>query len=156
MVAGGLSSVIDSELHAIRVIYDEHARRASSGTITGFGAIHVRSQPARPLPDPLSLRQVLRTLPQPERQYDGVAFNGATGVAVGSFAVSFGPVSLYGLAEGDAIEVLCLDNRAAVNEGPPSSLISGVQDVLAAFDLVMVDWCRCTVIGPASVAAYLS
>jgi hypothetical protein len=85
MVAGGLSSVIDSELHAIRVIYDEHARRASSGTITGFGAIHVRSQPARPLPDPLSLRQVLRTLPQPERQYDGVAFNGATGVAVGSF-----------------------------------------------------------------------
>jgi hypothetical protein len=70
--------------------------------------------------------------------------------------VSFGPVSLYGLAEGDAIEVLCLDNRATVNEGPPSSLISGVQDVLAAFDLVMVDWCRCSVIGPASVAAYLS
>jgi hypothetical protein len=156
MVAGRLSDVIDSELHAIRVIYDEHARRASNGAITGFSAIHVRSQPARPLPRPLPLRQVLGRLPQPDRQYDGVAFDGATGVAAGSFAVSFGPVSLYGLAEGDAIEVLCLDNRATPDAVLPPSLISSVQEVLAAFDLVMVDWCRCSVIGPASVAAYLS
>jgi hypothetical protein len=156
MIAGGLSGVIDSELHAIGVIYDERARRAGNGVIIGFGAIHVRSQPVRPLPASLSLGRVLGMLPRPVRQYEGVAFNGAAGVAVGSFAVAFGPVTLYGLADGDAIEVLCLDNRARPDAGPPPGLIPGLQEVLAAFDLVIVDWCRCSVIGPASVAAYLS
>jgi hypothetical protein len=44
----------------------------------------------------------------------------------------------------------------------PPDLIPGLQevtvalDVMVAFDVVIVDWCRCSVIGPASVAAYLS
>lgn len=155
MIAGSLSGVIQFELRAIRVIYEESARRSSDGGIIGFGSIHVRSQPARPLPDPLSLRRVLSMLPQPSRQYAGVAFKGTTGLAVGSFAVAFGPVNLYGLADGDAIEVLCLDGQAVPDAGPPD-LIAGLQEVIGVFDLVIVDWCRYSVIGPDSVAAYLS
>jgi hypothetical protein len=155
MIAGSLSGVIQSELDAIRVICEEHARRASDGRITGFGAIHTRSQPARPLPGPLSLRQVLSMLPRPNREYTGVAFKGSAGVAVGSFAVAFGPVSLYGLADGDAIEVLCLDAQAVPDATPSPGLIPGLQEVMRGFDLVIVDWCRRSVIGPASVAAYI-
>jgi hypothetical protein len=155
MIAGSLSGVIQSELRAIRAIYEESARRSSDGAIIGFGSVHVRSQPARPLPDPLSLRRVLSMLPQPGRQYAGVAFKGTTGAAVGSFAMAFGSVSLYGLANGDAAEVLCLDGRAVSGAGPPD-VVPGLQEVTRAFNLVIVDWCRCSVIGPDSVAEYLS
>ena len=94
-------------------------------------------------------------LPQPSQRYAGVAFMGTAGIAVGSFAAAFGGVSLYGLADGDAIEVLCLDGRAVLGAGPPN-LIPRLQEVMGVFDLVIVDWCRCSVIGPDSVAEYLS
>ena len=55
----------------------------------------------------------------------GVAFKGAPGVAAGSFAVAFAGVNLYGLADGDAIEVLCLDDRAVPAAGPPRDHIAG-------------------------------
>lgn len=155
VIAGSLSGVIQSELRAIRAVYEEGARRASDGAIIGFSDIHVRSQPARPLPEPLSLRQVLSMLPPPSRQYAGVAFKGTAGVAVGSFAAAFGRVNLYGLADGDAIEVLCLDSRAVPDAGQPD-LVSSLQEVIGFFNLVIVDWCRCSVIGPRSVAEYLS
>lgn len=155
MIAGSLSDVIQSELRAIRVIYEEHARHASDSGIIGFGSVHVRSQPARPLPQPMPLRRVLSMLPQPSRQYAGVAFKGTSGVVSGSFAVAFGPVNLYGLAQGDAIEVLCLDVRTVPDAGPPG-LIPGLQEVTGVFDLVIVDWCRRSVVGPTSVAEYLS
>lgn len=155
MVAGTLSDMIQSELRAIRSIYEEHARRAGDGGIIGFDSIHARSQPVRPLPDPLPVRQMLGMLPQPAPQYAGVTFGHPTGLAVNSFAMGFGPVSLYGLAEGDAIQVLCLGSRASADAGPPG-LISGLQQVMEVFGLVLVDWCRCSVVGPASVAAYLT
>jgi hypothetical protein len=155
MIAGSLSGVIQSELRAIRAIYEESARRASHGGIIGFSDIHIRVQPVRPLPEPPSLRQVLSMLPQPSRQYAGVAFKGTAGVAVGSFAAAFGRVNLYGLADGDAIEVLCLDRRAVPVAGQPD-LIPNLQKIIGFFDLVIVDWCRCSVIGPRSVAEYLS
>jgi hypothetical protein len=155
MVAGSLSGVIQSELRAIQAIYQERAHRASHGGIIGFSDIHVRSQPVRPLPEPLSLRRVLGMLPRPSRQYAGVAFKGTAGVAAGSFAAAFGRVNLYGLADGDAINVLCLDGRAAPDAGSPG-LIPALQEVVRVFDLVIVDWCRCSVIGPDSVAGYLS
>jgi hypothetical protein len=155
LVANSLSGVIESELGAIRAIYDEHARRDSDGGILGFDAIRARSHPATPLPESLSLRRVLSMLPQPSRQYDGVAFEGTTGMAANSFAAAFGPVNLYGLADGDAIEVLCLDVQPVPDAGPPD-LISGLREVIGVFDLVIVDWCGCSVIGPDLVAAYLS
>jgi hypothetical protein len=155
MVADTLSGLIESELRAIRSIYEEHAHRAGDGRITGFDSIHVRSQPVRPLPDPLPARRMLSMLPQPTRQYSGVAFRGTAELAVNSFAVGFGPVSLYGLADGDAIQVLCLDGRASSDAGPPG-LIPGLQEVMKVFGLVMVDWCRCSVAESATVAAYLN
>ncbi|MBO0803191.1 MAG: hypothetical protein J2P25_08975 [Nocardiopsaceae bacterium] len=158
MVADSLSGMIQSELRAIQATYDERARRASDGGIIGFDSIHVRAQLARPLPVPLSLRQVLSMLPRPSRQYAGVAFEGMPGVAVDSFAMAFGGVSLYGLADGDAIESLCLGRREVpeVPDAGPPGLIPGLRAVLDAFDLVIIDWCQCSVIGPDSVAGYLS
>ena len=58
--------------------------------------------------------------------------------------MAFGPVSVYGLADGDAIEVLCLDDQ-----------ITGQQDIMRSFDLVIVGWCRCSVIEPDSITAHL-
>jgi hypothetical protein len=153
VVAASLSGVIESEFRAIRAVYDQHARGAAGGLITGFDAIRVRTEPARPLPTPVSLRQVLSLLPPPGRRCAGVAFAETTGVAAGSFAVPFGPLRLYGLADGDAVTVLGLDVQPAAD--PPAGLIRGLQDVLEAFDLVLVDWCDCAVIGSAGVAGYL-
>jgi hypothetical protein len=146
MIASSLGTMIQSELHAIGMVYEEHTRRADDGAIIGFDEIHSRSQPARPLPDPLSLGRVLSMLPPPSHQYAGVAFEGSAEVAVGSFALAFGQVNLYGLADADAIEVLCLDHRAAPDTDP-NGLIPGLQEVIEAFDLVIVDWCRCSIIG---------
>jgi hypothetical protein len=156
LVADTLGDVIQTELRAIRSIYQEHGRRADDGgSIIAFDSIHVRSQPVRPLPDPLPARRLLSMLPQPTRQCAGVAFRGTTGLAVGSFAVGYGPVSLYGLADGDAIHVLCLDVQSIADAAPPG-LIPGLQEAMKAFGLALVDWCRCSVAGPAAVAAYLT
>jgi hypothetical protein len=73
-----------------------------------------------------------------------------------SFAVAYGGISLYGVADGDAIEAMCLDDQALPDTDSPPGLISGLQEVTGVFHLAIVDWCRCSVIGPASVAAYLS
>jgi hypothetical protein len=154
VVAASLSDVIEAELAAIRVVYDRHARRAASGFTTGFDAIHVRAQPASPLPGPVSLTRVLDMLPQPSRRYAGVAFTGTTGVAAGSLAMDFGPVSLYGLADGDAITVLGLDSSSAADL--PPGLIRGLREVLEAFDLVIVDWCGCSVTGPDAITDAMS
>lgn len=156
VIADSLSGVVSSEMHAIRAIHEEHARHASDGGIVGFDAIHVRSQPAKPLADPVPLRRVMAMFPPPSRQYAGVAFRGTTGIAVNSFAIAFGPDNLYGVADGDAIEVLCLDLRAIPDAAPPPDLVLGLRQVMEAFDLVIADWCRCSVIGPGSLAAYLS
>lgn len=155
-IAGSLGDMVQSELRAIRLVCEEHARRAGDGGLIGFDTIHVRSQPARPLPDPLPLRRVLSMLPRPSRQYAGVAFKGAAGVALGSFAVAFAGLNVYGVADGDAIEALCLAGRAVPEAGQAPDVIPGLREVMRAFDLVIVDWCRCSVIGPDSVAAYLS
>jgi hypothetical protein len=154
MVSAALRDVVLAELRAIRVIHDEHARHDADGRLAGFDAVHVRAQPTRPLPVPLPLRQLLSMLPPADHEYGGVAFTGMPGTAAGSFAAAFGPVQLYGLADGDAIQILCL--RGPVPPpGPPPDLIGGLQHVMRAYSIVLVDWCRCSIIEPASLGGYL-
>jgi hypothetical protein len=154
MVSAGLREVALAELRAIRAIHQTHARRTADGQLAGFDAIHVRAQPSRPLPIPLPRHQLLTMLPPADHEYSGVAFAGTPGAAGGSFAAAFGPVQLYGLADGDAIQILCL--RGPVPPpGPRPDLIGGLQDAMRAFSIVLVDWCRCSIIEPASLGGYL-
>jgi hypothetical protein len=154
MISAGLRDVALAELRAIRAIREEHARRNADGQLAGFDAIHVRAQPARPLPVPLPQR-LLSMLPRADHEYGGVAFTGMPGAAAGSFAAAFGPVQLYGLADGDAIQVLCLHGPVPP-PGPPPDLISGLQHAMRAFSIVLVDWCQCSIIEPASLRDYLT
>lgn len=154
MISASLREVALAELRAIGAIRETHARRTADGRLTGFDAIHVRVQPSRPLAVPLPRHQLLAMLPPADHEYGGVAFAGTPGAADGSFAAAFGPVQLYGLADGDAIQILCL--RGPVPPpGPRPDLISGLQDVMRAFSIVLVDWCRCSIIEPASLGSYL-
>jgi hypothetical protein len=63
-------------------------------------------------------------LPPAEHEYGGVAFAGTPGTADGSFAAAFGPVQPYGLADGDAIQILCLRGPVPL-PGPRPDLIDG-------------------------------
>lgn len=155
MVSAGLREVALAELRAIKQIHQTHARHTAAGQLQGFDAIHVRVQPARPLPAGLPRQQLLTMLPPADHDYGGVAFAGTPGAAGSSFAAAFGPVQLYGLADDDAIQILGL--RAPVPPpGPPPDLISGLQDAMRAFSILLIDWCRCSIIEPASLGRYLT
>jgi hypothetical protein len=154
MVSAGLRDVVLAELRAIRSIHDEHARRNADGRLAGFDAVHIRQRPARPLSIPLARNQLLSMLPPADSEYGGVAFTGMPGVAAGSFAAAFGQVQLYGLADGNAIQILCLGGTIPP-PGPRPDLIRGLQHAMRAFSIVLVDWCRCSIIEPASLGDYL-
>lgn len=154
MVSADQRDVVLAELRAIRAIHDEHARRNADGQLTGFDAIHVRAQPARPLSIAVPRQQLLSLLPPADHEYGSVAFTGNPGAAAGSFAAAFGPVELYGLAEGDAIQILCL-RRLVTPPGPRPDLLQGLQHAMRAFSIVLVDWCQCSITEPASLGDYL-
>jgi hypothetical protein len=155
MVSADLSKVVDAQLRSIRVIYQEHARRDTDGRVTGFDDIHVRSDPVRPLPIPLPRGQLLSMLPSADREHPGVAFIGTAGVVVGSFAIGVGGVGIYGQARDDAIHILCLRAEALPPLGISADLIASLEQIMRAFGIIIVDWCRCLVIEPGSVGDYL-
>ena len=130
MVSVSLREVALAELRAIRVIHQRHARRTADGLLAGFDAIHVRAQPSRPLPAPLPRHQLLVMLPPADLEYGGVAFAGRPGAVDSSSAAAFGPVQIYGLADGDAIQFLCLRGPVP-SPGPRPDLVGGLQDPCA-------------------------
>jgi hypothetical protein len=156
MVSADLRDVVDAELRAIRAIHQDHARRDAAGHLTGFEAIHVRTRPARPLPTPLPRQRMLSLLPPADCQYAGVTFTGSAGAVAGSFAVAVGPVSLYGLADGDAVHVLCVRADPTPATELPPDLIRGLGQIMQEFDVSIVDWPRCSIIEPATLRDYLS
>jgi len=64
--------------------------------------------------------------PAADHHYGGVGFTGSPGIVAGSFAAGYGPVTLYGVADGDHIEVLgCAVSRPELARRPLWSLHSG-------------------------------
>ena len=164
LVDARLHDVIDDQLARIRAIRRRHARRDGSGRLLGFEHVHVRAEPAEPLPARPAWSQASHLLPGVA---DGgpagrVGFFGEPGVVPDSFAVPLGPVVLYGVVDDDAITVLGVaPGRVAGDEAPGGADGAGpdaaavLADLLRTFDLVLVDWCRTITVPADDVPAYL-
>ncbi len=122
-VDGLLADVVAEQLEAIEHV---HGGRVDEG----FREIHVRSEPADPLPGGISKRALLSLLDAVE-DGRGVGFEGQAGVVPGSFTVTAGSLVLYGVAHGDTVKVLGLVEHGPLPEG-----------LLGSFNLLLVDWVR--------------
>lgn len=154
-VAAHLLDLIEAELRSVRRIHAEHSVRDAQGNAFCFDAMHIRTQPVRPLPEPIALAQVRELLPAPDRVYGGAGFDQATGSVTDSFAQSFGPLTCYGIARDGQAGVLGVDLRRGSTARLPE-LAEALPRVLRAFDLVLVDWPGCVVVTPDSAAGYLT
>jgi hypothetical protein len=152
LISADLASVAATQLAAVRRVYDEQAVTGSGGAIVGFRNLHLRTAPASPLTPPIPLAQLHQMLP-PQRTYNGVGFTGTAGTAVDSFAYGYGPVDVYGLAPGGAVTVLGLQvTRPRSHTVDTATRLAAL---MRAATVVLVDWCRCTMLDADSVGAYL-
>jgi hypothetical protein len=140
-VGAGLTDAVETEFAAIREIYQEHAEFSADDSLIGFRRLHVREQPAAPLPGPVSKQRLLGLLPDGTDTESGASFFRTLGSAV-----------VYGLSDGDVVTVLGL----YFGEAPPPGIAGPIRDVMAAFHVVLVDWCRCELVGPAGLDEYLA
>jgi hypothetical protein len=153
LISAGLVDVVTAELAAVRRVFSEQTVTGPGGGIIGFRGIHVRAAPATPLIPPLSLASLRQALPA-QHTYAGIGFLDAPGVMVDSFAFKHGSIDVYGLATDDAVTVLGLRPTGRPS-GAVDTLAAGIAGVMRAGTLVVVDWCRCAVVDPDSVGAYL-
>ncbi|HYU84275.1 MAG TPA: hypothetical protein VEK80_05670, partial [Kribbellaceae bacterium] len=86
----------------------------------------------------------------PPAELGGVGFTGQPGLVSGSFAVPLGTAWVYGVVEGDTVTALGVQPAAA------GDLAAVLRRIMEAFDLVLVDWCRCATVQPASIGSYLA
>jgi hypothetical protein len=149
LVDGRLADVVVRQFERIRDVVRHHARRGPTGMLVGFDAVHVRRDPAEPLPGAPSRG----ALPDPVGGPAGaVGFFGEPGAVPGSFAVPLGPGVLYGLADGDAVRVLGLELEPAPSPAPAGALAA----LMSAHGLHLVDWCRTLLVDPDGVEAYVA
>jgi hypothetical protein len=140
-IGTGLGDVVETEFGAIREIYEQHAEFDGDDSLIGFRRLHVREHPAAPLPGPVSKRLLLGLLPA-----------GRDADRAGAFFRTIGSAIVYGFSDGDAVTVLGVH----FEEAPPPGLAGPLRDVMATFHVVLVDWCRCMVIGPDELDRYLA
>ncbi|GIG91479.1 hypothetical protein [Plantactinospora endophytica] len=155
-VSADLGDEVQAELREVRRSFEQHARRDEQGRVQGFQNIHVRSNPVNPLSRPVSRTGLLDLLPPDARSRGGIGFRGQRGIVPSSFAVTVGRVLLYGLADGDALAVLALRAEPGPAAEPQPGLVAALERVMHEADLLLVDWCRVALVGPASVGDYLA
>jgi hypothetical protein len=141
-VSAGLYGVAESELAAIREIYERH--RVGSG----FDQLHPRTALAAPLDGAdLTLASLRQAVGPRATWLAGIAFHGVAGLVADGFAVRL-PSSLefYGLRVDSRITALAVAGRCGNN------VAAADLDALAAFaashNLYLVDWCRATLASP--------
>lgn len=138
LVGAGHGQEIREELRAIGAIFEHHADTDAEGRVIGFGEIHIRSGPVRPLDHGLPWDALWERLPSPTHTYAG--FGHRPGERVdGSFAAVVGPVVLFGLTENGLVTALSLVPMPG-SDAPLAPLASGLQQLMATFDLYAVDW----------------
>ena len=140
-VAAGLTDVVEAQFRAIRDIYEQQAEFGDDDTLLGFRRLHVREHPAAPLPGLVSKRRLLSLLPP-----------GPDTDSAGAFSRTIGPSIVYGLSDGDAVTVLGVQFEGA----PEPTLAGPLHAVMDTFHLMLVDWCRCALIGPDDLDGYLA
>ncbi|QRN93872.1 hypothetical protein JRI60_32545 [Archangium violaceum] len=135
-VALTLESSVETDLRAVAQIHKKHFKDS------GFDAIHVRKAVASPLEGTwLTLDDLRSTLGPAATWFDGLAFQGATGLIAGGFAVKLASgLTLYGTQRGGRISVLALRSRDGTTdvEGDARLLAS----IASRSQLLLIDWCR--------------
>lgn len=137
-------NLVDRHIAAVREIY------ASARSGPGFKRIHVRKGCDGLLGNaPLPLSALRAACPPGSEWLDGIALQGLAGTVSGSFAVRLPSSStLYGMAQGDVIDVLAVQPQTGVVFDPAS--IECMTPFLRERRLVVVQWCTATRSGPAS------
>jgi hypothetical protein len=124
-----------AEIEAIRMIH-EHERAE-----VGWRKLHVRSRPDPPITGTLTLKEIDRAFGG-GILFRGLSYHGASSPIVSgySFRAADG-LQCYGTEEGGRVTVLGIvqDTRAS----PPTASADSLAEIARAFDLEMVQWCRC-------------
>lgn len=138
LIGAGQGAEIREELHAIGAIFEHHADTDAEGRVVGFGEIHIRTGPVRPLDDGLPWDALWEHLPSPDRTYAGFGYRPGERVD-GSFAVAVGPVVLLGLTKNGLVTAISFVPLPD-SDAPSGPLASGLQGLMSAHDLYAVDW----------------
>jgi hypothetical protein len=107
-VDASLAPVVEEQRRLIRDVVDNHSRRDTDGHPIGFDKLHLRTEPADPLPHGITIRRLVEVI-DADTAYGGVAFPGRPYVVSRSFAFGTGSLVCYGLAEGGLVKVLGLN-----------------------------------------------
>jgi hypothetical protein len=135
LVSRQFAAETDAEIEAIRRIHEQERAEV------GWRNLHVRSRPDPPISGALTLEDVNRAFGGGIK-FRGVSYRGAGSPIVSgySFRAADG-LRCYGTEEGGRVTVL------GFGEETPASPRVGSADAVAtiarAFDLELVQWCRC-------------
>ncbi len=156
LVSRSLASVVDEEIASIRRIFETAG--APGEPHTAFREIHVRRLIPEPIERRPSLRHLTATLPPFATAFQGVGPFDQDARARGGFAFEVAGWMLYGIQEEGLIGVLGLQPTEATQVDRRGDVAASLAQLMADWDLSLVDWCRCAVVPAeeAPVAAYLS
>ncbi len=149
LVAARYAADVQVPLAEVTRIYREAS--VPAGPVLGFREIHVRKAMNFPIGDPLTLDAVYACFDPAPAFYDGVGYRGHDGLVVGGFAFAAGPLTVYGQHLDGQVRVLGL----ALTPGLPATaqaVLPSVARLMTTHDLLLVDWCRATVV-PGDAAA---
>jgi len=145
---------IEAELADIATICREYG--VDNGRFPGFREIHMRKRIPSPFDPPLAVAEMWAALGVTGPSFDAVSFERTSGIVPESFAFHIGELTMYGTSVTNSVRCLCLcRHRSALRE----PALSGVQRLMSAHSLYLVDWCRMTLLAPSdtkSLALYFS
>ena len=135
LVSRRFAAESDAEIEAIRRIHEQERAEV------GWRKIHVRHHPDPPITGPLTLQDVDRAFGG-GMTIRGVSFHGAGSPIVSgySFKAADG-LQCYGTEEGGRVTVLGIVQDAPAL--PPTRSADALTEIARAFDLDLVNWCRC-------------
>jgi hypothetical protein len=128
---------IEAELVDIRTIFREHS--VDNGSFLGFCEIHMRRRIPSPIDPPFPIGHVQTALGVTGVSLDAVSFERMPGIVPVSFAFQVGDLLVYGTGDANSARCLCIHRH---NSSLPESVLSGIQRLMSAHELYLVDWCR--------------
>lgn len=134
LVSGDLENVVDSEIEKIRLIHEHESVEV------GWRKLHVRSHPEHPVNCDLSLEALENALDLGGTQV-GIGIRGTSSVVAEGFALRGGGMTVYGVAPSGTVKVIGFDPFASTAPNPV--VLERLKQLCAAWNLVLVDWCRC-------------
>lgn len=158
LVSRRLADGVDAGLRAILRIEDEHSVVHGEGenASRSYGEIHVIQERPDPLGGGLPYSRLIELMPAAGRTYAGVDHFNGRGRVAGSFAVTFGLLTLYGEMADGLVSVLALAPSHAPHRAVPTAeLAAGLGRLMQEFDLLLVDWSGARLMEPADIDDWL-